>query len=104
MNQACRITLRALRGEPLEDAALRDIVVATAHAIAERQGIRVGEIETEPDRITITLGAGRIESIGFAAELRRVTTRWFRNKYGEETLWGEVEREDPHAGEEWKLT
>ena len=92
------ITLRALEGEPLRDAAIREMVEATAHAIAERQGLRVLAIRSEDDRIHVTLPVGRLAAIGFAAELRRLTTRWYTQKVGAPTLWGEAIEE----GEEWK--
>jgi len=96
--RSTEITLRALAGRPLADQRVREMVIATAQAIAERQGISVAELRAEPDRITVFLNAGRIEAIGFAAELRRLTTRWYTQKYGERTLWGEPLEE----GEEWK--
>jgi allophanate hydrolase subunit 1 len=92
------VTLRALEGQPLEDLRVRDMVEATARAIAERQGVEVLDLHAAPDRITVTLKTGRIESLGFAAELRRLTTRWYTQKFGERTLWGEPLEE----GEEWK--
>ena len=54
---ASAITLRALEGEPLRDEALREMIIATARAIAERQGVDVLELRTEPDRITVSLSA-----------------------------------------------
>lgn len=92
------ITLRALHGDPLADAQVRDMVVATAHAIAERQGVKVLQLRPAPDHIAVTLNTGRIEAIGFAAELRRLTTRWYTQKFSQPTLWGEPIEE----GEEWK--
>ena len=95
---ATTITLRALHGQPLGDAAIRGVVEATAHAIAERQGLRVLALRSEADRIHVTLPVGRLAAIGFAAELRRLTSRWYTQKFGEETLWGAAVEE----GEEWK--
>lgn len=95
---ASQITLRALSGEPLRDQRIRDMVMATAQAIAERQGVSLMELTAAPDRITAKLNTGRIQAIGFAAELRRLTTRWYTQKYGAATLWGEPVEE----GEEWK--
>ena len=92
------ITLRALEGQPLADKRVRGMVEATAHAIAERQGVTVLQLTAAPDRITATLNVGRIEAMGFAAELRRLTTTWYTQKFGERTLWGEPIEE----GEEWK--
>lgn len=96
------ITLRALEGEPLKHEHIREMIVATAHAIAERQGIRVIDLQTTPTAITARLETGRIEAIGFASELRRLTTSWYCRKFGVETLWGEAERDDYDAGQDWK--
>jgi hypothetical protein len=94
-----QITLRALEGAPLEDPRIREMVIATARAIAERQGVTVMDMSTDSDRITVKLNTGRIESIGFAAELRRLTNRWYTQKFGERTLWGESEED---RSESWK--
>ena len=91
---ASAVTLRALDGEPLGDPPLREMVVATAHGIAERQGIVALDVSTTPESITVVLDCGRIEAIGFAAELRRLTTAWYTGKYGAETLWGEPRGRD----------
>ncbi len=100
---ATTVTLRALAGRPLDDHAVRDMIKATASAIAERQGVDLVIMQTEPDSITVTLRTGRIEAVGFAAELRRLTTNWYAHKYGIDNLWGEVDHEDDD-GEQWKTT
>lgn len=92
------ITLRALEGEPLADASIREMVEASAHAIAERQGVKVLDLRCEDDRIHLALPLPRIAAIGFAAELRRITTRWYTQKFHVDTLWGEPIEE----GEQWK--
>ncbi len=92
------ITLRALAGEPLEDESVRDMVIATANAIAERHGVRVIDVVTDDSSITVTLGTGRIEALGFAAELRRLTGRWYAHKHGGPGLWGDGAEEDPPHG------
>jgi hypothetical protein len=91
MPESATITLRALAGEPLADDRVRETVIATARALAERHGLSVLQVETDPDSATFTLNAGRIDAVGFAAELRRLTTRWYTQKYGETTLWGEAD-------------
>jgi hypothetical protein len=96
------ITLRALAGEPLADPGVKQMIVATAHGIAERQGVAVLGVKTTPASITVMLRAGRIEAMGLAAELRRLTNNWYAAKFDEPTLWGETPGEDPEAGEEWK--
>lgn len=84
-----RVTLRALEGTPLQHENIRTMVVATAEALAERQGVRLIAVEADESSITATIAADRIVAIGFAAELRRLTTSWYRHKFGVETLWGE---------------
>lgn len=93
------VTLRALEGQPLADHRIRDMVAATAKALAERHGVKVLSLTTTPETITVTLNLERIAAIGFAAELRRLTTRWYTQKYGVATLWGEP---PPEEGEAWK--
>ncbi len=65
------------------------MVVATAEALAERHGLRILDIRTDETSVTATVAADRIVAIGFAAELRRLTSRWYRHKFGVDTLWGE---------------
>lgn len=84
------VTLRALEGTPLQHDAIRTMVEATAHALAERQGVTITDLETTTASITITLAAEEIVAIGFAAELRRLTTSWYCHKFGVDTLWGEA--------------
>jgi hypothetical protein len=105
--KATVVTLRALQGRPLEQEPVREMVLATARAIAERQGVTVLEVRAEPASITVTLAATRIVAIGFAAELRRLTTTWYTRKYGEESLWGQPAdrpdgKADDEAGDWWK--
>ena len=93
------VTLRTLAGTPLADPDLERMIVSTAHAIAERQGVRILGIDTGPDHVTAEIGAGRVAAIGFAAELRRVTEAWYRGKHGAQTLWGIPPVDDADA---WK--
>jgi hypothetical protein len=88
------ITLRALQGRPLADEKVRGMVVATAQAIAERQGVRVLDMATAPDHIRVKLNVGRIESLGFAAELRRLTSAWYAHKFRNQSLWGDAPVDD----------
>ena len=74
------------------------MVVATAHAIAERQGLEVVQVHTADDHITVRVRTGRIEAVGLALELRKLTTRWYTAKYDASTLWGEPTDDD----ETWK--
>jgi allophanate hydrolase subunit 1 len=95
---ASAVTLRALGGRPLLDVQIRSMVEATAHALAERQGVKVLEVATTPSSVTVKVAADRIVAIGLAAELRRVTGRWYAGKFGADCLWGRP----PEEGEEWK--
>lgn len=82
------IRLRALHGTPLDDATTRRTVEATARALAEREGIELVALELSPEGITLTLEADRIVGVGFVAELRRVTNKWYEDKYRDGPLWG----------------
>lgn len=88
------ITLHARHGAPLEDDLIRRTVEATARAIAERHGVRVIRLDAAPDRITATLDVPRLAAIGFAAELRRLSTAWYREHTGIDHLWGDPRPED----------
>lgn len=102
------VTLRALEGEPLADERIRTMVEATARGIAERQGIDALDVRSENDRISVTLRAPRVVAVGFAAELRRLTNRWYIEKYNASTLWGEPPKPEQHdddanpSDEPWK--
>ncbi len=96
--EASRVRLRALAGIPLADPVVRDMVVAAAHAIAERTGFALTEIDTEPDSITVTLAADKLAALGFLAELRRLTSAWYEKKFAEGPLWGEP----PPGGPPWE--
>lgn len=84
------ITLRAIEGTPLREPRVRRIVEATARAIAERHNVEVVSIQSEDDRVTVTLAAHRLAAIGFIAELRRLTTAWYHTDHPGEYLWGDA--------------
>lgn len=89
-----RVTLRAKIGQPLNDEPFRRMVVATAQAIAERTGIPVSDIATTGDSVSVMIQGDRLAAIGFAAELRKLTTRWYEGKFGVPDVWGAVEDGD----------
>jgi len=91
------ITLHARSGAPLEDDETRRMVEATARAIAERHGVAILRLSTDDDRITATLDLPRLAAIGFAAELRRITTNWYREHSGIDHLWGRDSETEPDA-------
>ena len=82
------VRLRALHGTPLDDGPTRRTVESTAHALAEREGIKLTSLESAPDSIVLTLDADRIVGLGFLAELRRITNKWYEDKYRDGPLWG----------------
>lgn len=82
------VRLRALRGTPLDDFATRRTVESSARALAEREGIALTSLETSPEGIVLTLEADRIVGLGFLAELRRNTNKWYEDKYRDGPLWG----------------
>ncbi len=86
------VSLRAAAGQPtaapLADAATRRTVVASAHALAERTGVRMVALEADETGLTATIEGPMVVALGFAAELRRTTDAWHRGKYGTR-LWGD---------------
>ncbi|MEQ9616571.1 MAG: hypothetical protein RLN60_00905 [Phycisphaerales bacterium] len=104
MSADASVTLRALKGTPLRHAGVREMVVSSAHAIAERNGLALVSVEAGDDRVTITLAEGQVAALGLASELRRVTDAWYRKKYGGASLWGrlpgEADRDDDDDDDE----
>ncbi len=82
------ITLQALVGNPLDDDKIRKMVIATAHAIAERQGIKIIRITTTPNQITIQASGAEIIALGLVTELRQLTNNWYQHQYHAQNLWG----------------
>ena len=104
-NPTSTITLRAITGTPLRDARVRRIVEATARAISERHNVELVSMQTTDDSVTVTLAAHRLAAIGFVAELRRLTTSWYRVERPEDSLWGEPAAqhgEDDDPADWWK--
>jgi len=82
------VRLRALHGTPLDDATTKRTVESTAHALAEREGVPLIAFESSPEGVTLTIDADRIVGLGFVAELRRITNKWYEDKYRDGPLWG----------------
>ncbi len=82
------VTLRAKVGEPLENEAVRDTIIAAAHALAERNGVTITSIQTTADSVKLSVKEGQVAAMGLVSELRRSTDTWYRNKYGGIALWG----------------
>ncbi len=90
-NEVERSTIRlcALEGEPLRPDPVRKMVIATARAIAERTGVTLVRARADERSVTLTIEGARIAAMGLALELRRLTTAWYADKFGEPALWGE---------------
>jgi len=98
------VTLRALEGEPLADRRVRDMVLATARAVAERSGVSLVRVDADSSSVRAILAAEQVVALGFAAELRRITNEWHELKFGGAPLWGAAPRavdplDAPPAGE-----
>lgn len=83
---------------PLADPVVRDMVIATARAIAERTGVNLAEVLSGDDSITVTIDADKLAGLGFLAELRRLTNAWYERKFSDGPLWGRA-RDDE---EDWR--
>lgn len=104
MNGPTTITLRALSDAPtppLSDQTVRRTVLSAARALAERNGVTLISLDARSDHLTATLDAPRLVAIGFAAELRRITTWWYRKRTGIDHLWGEARTDDQDPPDDW---
>lgn len=95
-SSTAKITSHA--GPTLRDSRVRSTVESTAHAIAERIGVRILNVDMTDQSIEVTLACDEIAALGFAAELRRLTEAWHQGKH-HGSLWGEP---PPEEGDEWK--
>ena len=82
------VVLTAHNGSPLSDHQVRANVVAAAHALAERCGVKITHLTTTDDAISITIEASTIEAVALAGELRSITNTWYENKFRDGPLWG----------------
>ena len=106
MTEQTTITLRALDGAPsppLSDPTVRRTVLSAATALAERNGVKILTLDATNDALTTTLEAPRLVAIGFAAELRRITTAWYRHRTGIDHLWGEPRSDEDDPPDDWLL-
>ncbi len=93
MSDRSSITLRARYPGALEDDGVRRTVESTAHAIGERTGVAIERVAMDADSVTVALGTHKLGAVGFAAELRRLTERWYAHKHEGESLWGSTDDE-----------
>ena len=82
MTMGAAVRLTSELDSPLADEAVRGIVAASAQAIGERTGIEVRVREVDDRAIELEVAAGTLEATALAAELRRTTDEWHREKYG----------------------
>ncbi|GJM19941.1 MAG: hypothetical protein DHS20C14_21540 [Phycisphaeraceae bacterium] len=86
---ASRVVLHAdlaTNPRPLADERVRETVLASARAIAERTGVELLDASATDTALTATLAASRVAAMGFAAELRRATNAWHLGRH-KRTLW-----------------
>ena len=88
MDQPSAVRLRALSGRPLADPRIRGMVVASAQALAEREGVALLNVHVGDDAIELLLGMDTLAAMGFLMELRRATNAWYEGKYQCGPLWG----------------
>jgi hypothetical protein len=91
-------TLRA-DGSPLADARVRGAVVAAAHSLAERTGVRIVRLDADASGLQVVLEGHEVVAVGFAAELRRITNAWWAAHHPGEELWPEHEVDEPDDDE-----
>ncbi len=64
------------------------MVVASAQALAEREGIALTHVHAADDSLELLLGIDRLAAMAFMLELRRATNAWYEGKYQCGPLWG----------------
>lgn len=74
------------KDDMLNAPATRDIIAATAHAIAEREGVSLLRVEVEAWGVNLEVAGPEVLVIGLAAELRRNTNLWAAAR-GLPSLW-----------------
>lgn len=89
---ASRIRLRTDPDTDLEEVGIEDTIIAAAHAAAERIGVTLRTAEFEGDGLMLEVEGPMLVAIGLAAELRRATDRWHRERTGRH-LWTAPEDE-----------
>lgn len=92
-----RVRLNAASRGALSDPTVHDTVVSSAEAIAERTGVVLVSIEVDERGVTAVVEGGRMEALGLAAELRRLTGAWYARHAPGEHLW--IEPPDPREDE-----
>ena len=81
------VTLHAAPEIDLHDARLRAAITTAAEGLAERTGVRLRGLDWNTRGVTATVEGGEIVALGFVAELRRTTDRWWRSHGNSGPLW-----------------
>jgi D-glycero-D-manno-heptose 1,7-bisphosphate phosphatase len=81
------VTLHAAPDVDLHEPRLRAAITAAAEGLAERTGVRLRGLDWNTHGLTATVEGGEIVALGFVAELRRATDRWWRAHGGSGALW-----------------
>ena len=84
------VALHARRSDILLDAVFQETIKSMAQALAQRTGIKLVRIEFETNCVTATVEGGDVIALGFVAELRRDSDRWWREHRGAESPWGSM--------------
>ncbi|MEI6023122.1 MAG: HAD family hydrolase [Phycisphaerales bacterium] len=82
------VSLHARRSDILSDAVFKETIKSMAHALAQRTGIQLLQIDFHINSVTATVEGGEVIALGFATELRRDTDRWWRSHRAPESPWG----------------
>ena len=84
------VALHARRSDILSDAVFQETIKSMAQALAQRTGIKLVRIEFETNCVIATVEGGDVIALGFVAELRRDSDRWWREHRGAESPWGSM--------------
>ena len=84
---ASMVTLHARPEVDLHGPDLRAAITTMAEGLAERTGVRLRGLDWNTHGLTATVEGGEIIALGFAAELRRTTERWWHAHGGSGPLW-----------------
>lgn len=89
------VALSLDRPGAFENERVRETVIATANALAERTGMELVEVLLDASGLRATLSGPKVVALGFGAELRRLTNGWHKARHGS-NLWPEPP--DLHRG------
>jgi histidinol-phosphate phosphatase family protein len=70
----------------LGDIQTRNMIHAAAHALAEREGVRLVRLTVDEVGVDLEIVGSEIVALGFAAELRRNTNHW-AHAHGAQPIW-----------------